>query len=85
MTDDHPVWMTKAQRPDYEEKYASKPHLPSYALKLTSIDIKYLIIESDKDIGPLISALKGMSGFTANEVESLIPRLLTMQQIKEDF
>lgn len=49
-------------------------------------DIKYIIVENDKDIEGVIDGLKEIGGKYANEeIDRLTTRILTCEQLHEDF
>ena len=49
-------------------------------------EIKYLIVEKDKDINPLISHLRvAKIGFSDDTVDRLSSRILTYEQIEDDI
>ncbi len=56
-------------------------------LEFTPNDIKYIIIENDDEIAPIIKILKEAKGknYSYNDVERLTTRILTTEQIETDI
>jgi hypothetical protein len=65
----------------------NKPFVENINLPFTGDDIKYLIVKSNKDIPKLIKAIKGTDNLTKNpnEADILATRILTVEQLNNDF
>jgi hypothetical protein len=65
----------------------SKPFLDNFSLNFNASDINYIIVKSDKDIPKLISFIHGTKGLTQNidEVDVLTTKILTVEQLNQDF
>ena len=71
-----------------EENFAKlkDKSLPDYKLAFTPKDIKYLIVSTDKEISPLIKSIKDSErNYSYKDVELLHSRIMTIDQIKNDF
>lgn len=65
----------------------SKPFIENINLSFTSDDIKYLIVKSNDDIPKIIKAIKSTNSLTKtpNNADILTTRILTVEQLKNDF
>lgn len=56
-------------------------------LEFTPNDIKYIIIENEDEISPIVTILREAKGklYSYNDVERLTTRILTTEQIETDF
>ena len=59
--------------------------LKDYVIVFDINDVKYIFLEKESDIHALISLLKKSSRFDGSQLELLTTRMITTQQIKEDF
>jgi hypothetical protein len=85
------------QRPDYRlrksdfdnpTRLAQANNDLSEAIKLsfTPDDIKYIIVEKEKEILPMIDAIKKIKGkYSEDTVNKLLTRIISSEQIKSDF
>jgi hypothetical protein len=64
-----------------------KPHLADQALQVSPNDIKYIILASESDVHDFLAFLSNMSGpgWSKRAIELLSTKVLTMQQILDDF
>ena len=58
-----------------------------YHLSFTPDDIKYIIVNKENEILPLIHKIRSIKGgkFTQNQIDILITRIITMDSIRETF
>ena len=73
---------------DYNNKITlgkANEKLKEYKLNFTPEDIKYIFIPSINEIHIVISELKKSNVFTKNEIEILTTKILTIEQINDDF
>jgi hypothetical protein len=70
-----------------KNKAATDEKLQGLRLKFEPSDIKYIIIESDDEIGEFIEHLRRAKGknYSLHEIERLTTRILTVEQIKSDI
>jgi hypothetical protein len=70
-----------------EQKSFFNSSLEKYRLEFTPNDIKYVIIESEHEIPEFVDILRSSKGnkYTYNDVERLLTRLITTEQIVQDF
>ena len=66
------------------DKASAVKSLESHRLEFGADDIKYIIIKSESQITEFINFLKN-SEFPAKDVDKLITRIITADQIKKDF
>ncbi|MEO8588093.1 MAG: abortive infection system antitoxin AbiGi family protein [Flavobacteriales bacterium] len=85
-SEDVPMFvLDQAYRTD-EQKETENQKLESFRLEFTPNDIKYLIIQSDAEIPEFIETMRSASGkFPLLDVERLMTRLITTEQITNDF
>lgn len=76
-----PLYKTQDQK-DIVNKF-----LENYRLEFTPNDIKYVIIQSESEIPEFLDILRTSKGnkYTYSDVERLMTRLITTEQIREDF
>lgn len=72
---------------ELEKHYPEKPHLPDYSLPLKFDDINWIIVRRNDEIPSLISSLKTFANLfqSQDELEILISRILSIEQIENDF
>lgn len=72
---------------ELEKAYPAKPHLPGICLPLTFRDINWIIVNKTAEIPAMIDKLKTYTHlFSDNiEFEILISRILSVEQIQNDF
>lgn len=65
----------------------SKPFIEGINLEFKAEDIKYLIVKSNRDIPPLIKTIKSIDNLAknSNEADVLTTKILTVEQIENDF
>jgi hypothetical protein len=70
-----------------EEKVAANAKLESLRLEFEPNDIKYIIIEKDSEISEFLDLLRTSKGkkYSYSDVERLMTRLMTTEQIVSDF
>ena len=70
-----------------DKKKKANATLAKYRLEFTPNDIKYIIIQNDSEISEFLEMLKTSKGnkYTYNDVERLMTRLITTEQIISDF
>lgn len=75
-----------AMNEHYNKELANKS-LSECKLKFEPNDIKYIIIKSEKEIPEFLTVLKEAKGknYTYHDVERLMTRIITTEQIEEDF
>jgi hypothetical protein len=75
------VYQTEDQKKNINEK------LSNISLDFEPNDIKYIIIESESQISEFVDALKKSKGnrYSYNDVERLMTRIITSEQIKTDL
>ncbi len=57
-----------------------------YMLTFNPSDVKYIIVESDSDIHDIITLMKGLPDkYTSDDIDRLVTRIITCEQLKEDF
>jgi len=62
-------------------KYVAQHHLLKFEFK----DIKYIIIRSDSEVKAMTETINSLSQFSGNEKSILVTKIISTQQIKEDF
>jgi hypothetical protein len=79
--------LNASQYKEYRGISKSKPFIENINLPFNSNDIKYLIVKSNNDIGKLIRAIKSIDNLTknSNDTDILTTRILTVQQLNNDF
>lgn len=85
LTELRPMLITEKE---YQKNKDSIPLSPQGAvLRFEPNDIKYIIIESDSEIPEFLNLLRQTKGkiYTHEDVERLMTRILTAEQIKEDI
>jgi hypothetical protein len=80
-------YLNAEQFKKYRGTSKNKPFIENINLPFTSDDIKYLIVESNKDIPKLIKVIKNTNSLTknSNEKDILTTKILTLEQLNEDF
>ena len=70
-----------------QERFTAKPHFKKYCLTFDCFDIKYILIDNAKEIPRVIKYLKSQTHLFKNEEEYqlMLTRILTIEQIREDF
>ena len=70
---------------DYKDKLNEK--IASVRLDFEPSDVKYIIVKDDKEISEFVSTIKMESGkiYSHEDTERLITRIITQQQIEDDF
>ncbi len=72
-----------------QKDYPTKPHIKDSRvnLPLSFSDVKYIMVENDADIPKLIAQLKKFKHLYSNqdEFDILLTRIITCQQIEDDF
>lgn len=79
--------LNEEQYKKYRDAGRTKPFIKNINLPFTSDDIKYLIVKSSYDIPRLIKAIKSTDNLTknSNEGDILTTRILTVEQLNNDF
>lgn len=84
-----PTFMTKGQYLDLEQKRAenAKLEVDSLSLKFTPSDIKYIILSKEDEILPMIKKIEAIKSqkYSPEDVELLKTRIISMEQILQDF
>jgi hypothetical protein len=75
------VYTTKVQ------KEIANKNIRKYRLEFTPNDIKYIIIQRDSEISEFLDVLEYSKGnkYSYNDVKRLMTRIITTEQIMEDF
>lgn len=61
-------------------------HYQAYRLSFELSDIKFIILKNDKDIPDMIKLInKVFDGEDKNKLKTLVSKILTLEQFKEDF
>lgn len=69
-----------------EKKRILNESISRHILKFEPDDIKYIIVENDKDINEIITHLRNVKNrFSASTIDRLSSRILTSEQIKTDI
>lgn len=70
-----------------EKRKQANSEIENYLLEFTPNDIKYVIIQDESEIPEFLDVLKTSKGnkYTYNDVERLMTRLITTEQIIGDF
>ncbi len=70
-----------------EKKILANETLEKYRLEFTPNDIKYVIIQDESEISEFLDVLKTSKGnkYSYNDVERLMTRIITTEQIISDF
>jgi Putative abortive phage resistance protein AbiGi, antitoxin len=70
-----------------EQKKGYNDSLETFRLEFAPNDIKYVIIQNEAEIPEFLEVLKASKGnkYTYNDVERLMTRLITTEQIVQDF
>ncbi len=65
----------------------NKPLLKEHVLNFKANDIKYIIVDNEKDIPKIIRTIQECNnlGNTFREIEILISKIITVEQIRDDF
>lgn len=81
------AYLNIEQYKQYRGSSKTKPFIENINLPFTGNDIKYLIVKSSKDIPKLIKTIKGIDNLTKNpnEADVLTTKILTVEQINNDF
>lgn len=71
----------------FRKNQKTKPFINGLKINFTCNDIKYLIVKSNKDIPNLIKEIREIDGLikTANDIEILTTKIITVDQLKSDF
>jgi hypothetical protein len=71
----------------YRGNFKTKPLIESVNLAFTSLDIKYLIVKSNKDIPKLIRLIKSIPNLSksSDEADVLTTKIMTVDQISDDI
>ena len=79
--------LNKEKYKKYRTENNSKPLLDKIKLDFVASDIKYIIVKSEKDISKLIRKISSIEKLTnsADETDVLITKILTVEQLQEDF
>lgn len=69
------------------DKSVAMESISSYRLEFEPNDIKYVIIQSENEISEFVNLFRSTKGkkYSYNDVERLMTRLVTTEQIVEDF
>jgi len=79
-------WLEKEQYEDQSYLDEANVKVGQLKLQFNPEDIKYIIVKNESEINAMITALKSMkSRFSPDVVEILTTRILTSEQIKNDF
>lgn len=72
---------------NFRNNQKTKPFIENIKIDFTCDDIKYLIVKSNKDIPNLIKEIREIDGLikTANDIEILTTKIITVDQLKSDF
>lgn len=79
--------LTEQEYHTEEQKQKANFSIDKHRLEFTPNDIKYVIIENDQEIPEFLEILKSSKGnkYSYNDVERLMTRLITTEQIVHDF
>lgn len=71
----------------YETRLAFNKRYEHLRLRFTPEDIKYIIIENEAEIGEMIRIIRNLKGdkYSMTQVEKLITRIISAEQILNDF
>lgn len=71
----------------YRSEGGAKPYLKTHRLKFVGSDIKYLLVKSAKDIPKLIEVIRTTKNLVENahDAEILSTKIITVEQLQEDF
>jgi hypothetical protein len=73
---------------DKQRKEAnSKLKKPEYALKFEPSDIRYIIVKKDNEILPMVDSIHEIKGhkYTSEDLKLLTTRIISMEQVLQDF
>jgi hypothetical protein len=70
-----------------QQKTEANMEISKYSLEFTPNDIKYVIIQNESEIPEFLDVLRTSKGnkYNFNDVERLLTRIITTEQIVEDF
>lgn len=79
--------LSKEQYRIYRGNGNSKPLIETVKLDFTSVDIKFLIVKSSKDIPRLIKSIQSIDNLAkhTNDAFVLTTKILTVEQLNNDF
>lgn len=84
-----PSHITKEQYLDVNLRQSANDKLerPDYMLKFTPADIRYIIVSSNDEILPMVDRVYEIKGdkYSHNDLKLLATRIISMEQILEDF
>ena len=70
------------------EIMAQLMRMPDACIMITPSNIKYIVVESEKDIVPIMNKLEAKFGdqnYSQNTMKKLMTNIVTTKQIREDF
>ncbi|MBA1196037.1 hypothetical protein G7011_02840 [Pseudomonas plecoglossicida] len=70
---------------DEEAQEEARESVKDYRLRFEADDIRYIIIGSENEIPSFVDSLRDLRRFSSREVERITARVLTAEQIKNDF
>ncbi len=67
--------------------FPRKPYFNRYVVKFNATDIKYLVVENEKDVSKIMIELRSIDNLYSNhhDYELLLTKFITLKQIEEDF
>ena len=84
-----PTFMPKKTYLDQKKRRVENTKLETQevALRFTPSDIKYIILSKENEILPMVDKIKKIKGdkYTLNDIELLATRIISMEQILQDF
>jgi hypothetical protein len=58
----------------------------TYPLKFSAEDVLYIIVQTDSEVRPMISALRNMKGiYTEEDIQILETAVISVDRIREDM
>lgn len=85
-TDENPLFLSKNDFENPIKKAHANEKLKNSTLAFYPSDIAYIIVKEEKEIFSMITALKQIKGrYDPNTIEVLISRIITCDQILNDF
>jgi hypothetical protein len=84
---DYPDIFWEQDFQEIELKFPAKPHFEDYNLQIYPEDIKYIIVSDPSEVREAIQAIAAMpSSFSSQEeYEHTLTKIMTAEQIREDF
>ena len=77
----------KANFLDIKSRQKETEKLKDKKLSFEPNDIKYIIVEKEKEILPIVKKIRDIKGdkYSMKDIDILVTRIISMEQIKEDF